>query len=83
MLILSKSKSLHYCAAGSKPWRYNGEGENMEREDIKFLVQKWWEIYDDESLDYGFDADLNADEAFLAAQLEDGVVKLVTAPPAA
>lgn len=25
---------------------------NMEREDIKILVKKWWEIYDDESLDY-------------------------------
>lgn len=24
----------------------------MEREDIKRLVMKWWEIYDDESLDY-------------------------------
>ena len=24
----------------------------MEREDIKMLVKKWWEIYDEESLDY-------------------------------
>lgn len=24
----------------------------MDREDIKLLVKKWWEIYEDESLDY-------------------------------
>ncbi|KAH9288487.1 hypothetical protein KI387_032604, partial [Taxus chinensis] len=30
-------KFLHYCAA---------------REDIKKLVSKWWEIYNDESLDF-------------------------------
>ncbi|KAM5563997.1 galactinol synthase 2-like [Rosa sericea] len=44
-------KVVHYCAAGSKPWRYTGEEENMEREDIKMLVKKWWDIYDDRSLD--------------------------------
>ena len=37
---------------GSKPWRYTGEEENMDREDIKLLVKKWWDIYNDESLDY-------------------------------
>ena len=36
---------------GSKPWRFTGVEENMEREDIKTLVDKWWEIYNDESLD--------------------------------
>ncbi|KAM1024030.1 hypothetical protein ACFX2I_037236 [Malus domestica] len=24
----------------------------MQREDIKMLVKKWWDIYNDESLDY-------------------------------
>lgn len=24
----------------------------MDREDIKMLVKKWWDIYNDESLDY-------------------------------
>ena len=24
----------------------------MEREDIKMLVKKWWDIYEDPSLDY-------------------------------
>ncbi|OMP08733.1 Glycosyl transferase, family 8 [Corchorus capsularis] len=49
---LDKIKVAHYCAAGSKPWRYTGEEENMQREDIKILVKRWWEIYEDESLDY-------------------------------
>lgn len=49
---IDKVKVVHYCAAGSKPWRYTGEEENMEREDIKKLVKKWCEIYEDETLDY-------------------------------
>nr|XP_028952390.1 galactinol synthase 2-like [Malus domestica] len=49
---LDKVKVVHYCAAGSKPWRYTGKEEHMEREDIKMLVKKWWDIYDDTSLHY-------------------------------
>ncbi|GFY91579.1 galactinol synthase 1 [Actinidia rufa] len=49
---LEKVKVVHYCAAGSKPWKYTGKEDNMEREDIKVLVAKWWNIYDDESLDF-------------------------------
>lgn len=49
---VGKVKVVHYCAAGSKPWRYTGKEENMEREDIKMLVKNWWDIYEDESLDY-------------------------------
>ncbi|KAF4395531.1 hypothetical protein G4B88_010995 [Cannabis sativa] len=45
-------KVAHYCAAGSKPWRFTGKEANMDREDINILVAKWWEIYNDESLDY-------------------------------
>lgn len=45
-------KVVHYCAAGSKPWRYTGKEANMEREDIKMLVDKWWDIYNDDSLDF-------------------------------
>ncbi|KAG6417801.1 hypothetical protein SASPL_119994 [Salvia splendens] len=48
---LDRVKVVHYCAAGSKPWRYTGEEENMQREDIKMLVNKWWDIYNDHSLD--------------------------------
>nr|GEX37635.1 galactinol synthase 2 [Tanacetum cinerariifolium] len=49
---LEKVKVVHYCADGSKPWRYTGKEVNMDREDIKMLVKKWWDIYNDESLDY-------------------------------
>ncbi|KAH9320589.1 hypothetical protein KI387_015228 [Taxus chinensis] len=52
---LDKVKVVHYCAAGSKPWRYTGKEANMQREDIKLLVQKWWDIYDDKSLDFNPD----------------------------
>ncbi|KAL9233459.1 hypothetical protein vseg_008458 [Gypsophila vaccaria] len=51
-VVLDDVKVVHYCAAGSKPWRYTGKEENMEREDIKMLVKKWWDIYEDETLDY-------------------------------
>ncbi|KAL1804445.1 hypothetical protein ACET3Z_033092 [Daucus carota] len=49
---LEEVKVVHYCAAGSKPWRYTGKEANMDREDIKMLVAKWWDIYNDESLDF-------------------------------
>ncbi|KAF8039329.1 hypothetical protein BT93_B1764 [Corymbia citriodora subsp. variegata] len=49
---VEQAKVVHYCAAGSKPWRYTGQEENMQREDIKMLVKKWWDIYDDEALNY-------------------------------
>ncbi|GMI74990.1 hypothetical protein HRI_001168300 [Hibiscus trionum] len=37
---------------GSKPWRYTGKEDNMQREDIRMLVAKWWDIYNDPSLDF-------------------------------
>ncbi|GLJ12510.1 hypothetical protein SUGI_0192380 [Cryptomeria japonica] len=49
---LDKVKVVQYCADGSKPWRYKGKKENMEREDVKMLVKKWWEIYNDPTLDF-------------------------------
>ncbi|GLU03093.1 hypothetical protein SLE2022_203110 [Rubroshorea leprosula] len=49
---LDKVKVVHYCVAGSKPWRYTGKEDNMDRQDIKMLVAKWWDIYNDESLDF-------------------------------
>ncbi|XP_047334048.1 galactinol synthase 1-like [Impatiens glandulifera] len=55
---LEKVKVVHYCAAGSKPWRYTGKGENMQREDIKMLVKKWWDIYNDDTLDYNYNKPL-------------------------
>ncbi|KAL0459803.1 UNVERIFIED_CONTAM: Galactinol synthase 1 [Sesamum latifolium] len=49
---LNQVKVVHYCAAGSKPWRYTGKEDNMQREDIKMLVKKWWDVYNDDTLDY-------------------------------
>ncbi|CAH2057674.1 unnamed protein product [Thlaspi arvense] len=89
---LDKVKVVHYCAAGSKPWRYTGKEANMEREDIKMLVNKWWEIYNDDSLDYKKSvavADLERESGlvnlkpFITALTEVERVKYVTAPSAA
>lgn len=86
---LDKVKVVHYCAAGSKPWRYTGKEENMDREDIKMLIKKWWDIYDDVSLDYKnsnvvatVDGEVEANK-FMAALSEAGVVHYKTAPSAA
>ncbi|KAL0371573.1 UNVERIFIED_CONTAM: Galactinol synthase 1 [Sesamum angustifolium] len=49
---LDQVKVVHYCAAGSKPWRYTAKEDNMQREDIKMLVKKWWDVYNDDTLDY-------------------------------
>ncbi|XP_030504658.2 galactinol synthase 2 [Cannabis sativa] len=94
---LDQVKVVHYCAAGSKPWRYTGEEENMDREDIKMLVKKWWDIYNDESLDYkktttpGVELPPNGTitteqanlQAFLEALSGAGGVPRVKAPSAA
>ena len=89
---LQEVKVVHYCAAGSKPWRYTGEEENMEREDIKMLVKKWRDIYNDESLDYkktvarpelGAGRERESLQAFLDALSEAGIVNPVRTPSAA
>ncbi|KAG7969447.1 hypothetical protein I3843_07G031600 [Carya illinoinensis] len=89
---LDKVKVVHYCASESKPWRYTGEEQNMDREDIKMLVKKWWDIYNDESLDYknsvaSGEVEARAEQknlqAFLAALSEAGVIRYIPAPPAA
>uniref|UniRef100_A0A2N9FG13 Hexosyltransferase n=1 Tax=Fagus sylvatica TaxID=28930 RepID=A0A2N9FG13_FAGSY len=71
-----KVKVVHYCADGSKPWRYTGEEVNMDREDIKMLVQKWWDIYNDESLDY--QNTLASVEASVGAE-KNGLKRFLTA----
>lgn len=92
---LEKVKVVHYCAAGSKPWRYTGEEVNMDREDIKMLVEKWWEIYNDETLDYIKRPAVISGAAATAGEAENGgglktvlsgttgMVKYITAPSAA
>jgi len=54
----------------------------MDREDIKTLVKKWWEIYEDETLDYNNNNSVNV-ERFSSALLEAGGIPLVSAPSAA
>lgn len=49
VIELDKIKVVHYCAAGSKPWMFTGEEANMDRKDINMLVNKWWDIYNDDS----------------------------------
>lgn len=81
---LDEVKVVHYCANGSKPWRYTGKEENMDREDIKMLVKKWVDIYNDESLDYKSEAEAPKRlQPFRAALTEAGVLHYVTAPSAA
>ncbi|KAL3749947.1 hypothetical protein ACJRO7_010991 [Eucalyptus globulus] len=86
---LDKVKVVHYCAAGSKPWRYTGEEQHMDRDDIKMLVKNWWDIYDDESLDYknivARDAAAKQTkwDRFLAALAEAEAFRFITAPSAA
>lgn len=78
---------------GSKPWRYTGKEENMQREDIKMLVNKWWDIYNDESLNYKKivvqnegAVEAGALQPLIAAAVTEGnarAVKYVAAPSAA
>ncbi|WCJ43083.1 galactinol synthase 1 [Euphorbia peplus] len=85
-IAFDKVKVVHYCAAGSKPWRYTGEEPNMDREDIKLLVKKWWDIYNDESLDYKAAIKGGVDggrKPLLAALSEARAVQYFTAPSAA
>ncbi|KAL4575274.1 hypothetical protein LXL04_022116 [Taraxacum kok-saghyz] len=50
---LGKVKVVHYtCAGEAKPWRVTGTEEIMDRKEVKMLVDKWWDIYDDVDLDY-------------------------------
>ncbi|KAJ9154645.1 hypothetical protein P3X46_027963 [Hevea brasiliensis] len=80
-----KVKVVHYCADGAKPWRYTGKEVNMEREDIKLLVKKWWDIYEDESLDYknAVPADHGKLGSIIVAFTEEEVVHQRSAPSAA
>ncbi|KAI8021654.1 Galactinol synthase 1 [Camellia lanceoleosa] len=84
---LEKVKVVHYCAAGSKPWRYTGKEVNMDREDIKMLVAKWWDVYNDESLDFKAEDPSPEGETFLMpsimASMPEPEVSYIPAPSAA
>jgi len=55
----------------------------MEREDIKILVKKWWEIYEDETLNYNNDNSVNVERLSSALSEAGGNIPLVSAPSAA
>lgn len=84
---LEKVKVVHYCAAGSKPWRYTGKEVNMDREDIKMLVAKWWDVYNDESLDFKAEDPSPEGETFLMpsimASMPEPEISYIPAPSAA
>ncbi|EEF37002.1 galactinol synthase 1 [Ricinus communis] len=86
---VQKVKVAHYCAAGSKPWRYTGKEANMEREDIKMLVAKWWNIYNDESLDLQPATSVTTaeEETFsrtsIMASMPEPIISYIPAPSAA
>ncbi|KAL9246504.1 hypothetical protein vseg_020030 [Gypsophila vaccaria] len=85
---LDKVKVVHYCAAGSKPWRYTGKEPNMDRKDIKMLVQKWKDIYNDESLDYKLEdpipeADDFTRSTMIMVNMPEPIVSYISAPSAA
>ncbi|KAF5746599.1 galactinol synthase 1 [Tripterygium wilfordii] len=86
---LDQVKVVHYCADGSKPWRFTGKEANMEREDIKMLVQKWWDVYNDESLDFNAEnsSATEAAETFskpsIMASMPEPVISFIPAPSAA
>ncbi|CAN6453097.1 unnamed protein product [Victoria cruziana] len=86
-VVLEKVKVVHYCAAGSKPWGYTGKEANMNREDVKMLVSKWWDIYNDESLDFKRGTSVQEGEilmsAALMADMPESAFKFIRAPSAA
>lgn len=55
---IEKVKVAHYCATGSKPWRFTGKEVNMDRQDVRMLVEKWRSVYEDKTLDYYASSDL-------------------------
>ncbi|KAH9321012.1 hypothetical protein KI387_015651, partial [Taxus chinensis] len=52
METLMSTAPTPFAEQGSKPWKFTGKEPNMQREDILKLVKKWWEIYNDESVDF-------------------------------
>ncbi|KAM7253895.1 hypothetical protein ACFE04_031577 [Oxalis oulophora] len=77
---LEEVKVVHYCAAGSKPWRFTGVEQNMDREDIKLLVKKWWDIYENASLDYeATDPEAEPMLKKLLSAPSDGIIKAPSA----
>lgn len=92
---LNKNIDTHFLVSVSDPqnvlqplktswhyhWVWTAQQLNMDREDIKMLVKKWWDIYEDETLDYNNNS-VNV-ERFTSALLDAGGFQFVPAPSAA
>ena len=59
----------------------------MDREDIKMLVKKWWDIYNDESLDFKGENPVSEEETFskssIMASMPEPTISYIRAPTAA
>lgn len=59
----------------------------MDREDIKNLVANWWDIYNDESLDYKTENPVTEEETFsrssIMASMPEPAISYIPAPSAA
>lgn len=60
----------------------------MDREDIKMLVKKWWDVYEDASLDYKADESNSAQEETFSkpsilAAMPEPEISYIPAPSAA
>ena len=59
----------------------------MEREDIKMLVAKWWDIYNDKSLDFKAEDSVPEGEGFsrpsIMASMPEPAISYIPAPSAA
>ena len=61
---------------------------NMDREDIKVLVKKWWDIYNDESLDFKAEEDRvpegeTCSRSPIIASISESEISYIPAPSAA
>lgn len=72
---------------GSKPWRYTGKEANMDRADIKMLIAKWWQVYNDKSLDFKAEDSVPEGEGFsrpsILASMPEPAMSYIPAPSAA
>jgi inositol 3-alpha-galactosyltransferase len=60
----------------------------MDREDIKMLVAKWWDIYNDESLDFNGENSAPEEETIFSrssilSSMPEPAISYVPAPTAA
>ncbi|KAI5067202.1 hypothetical protein GOP47_0017730 [Adiantum capillus-veneris] len=72
---LETVKVVHYCAPGSKPWRFTGKEEHMDMDAVRRLVEKWWNVYEDKPMDYPALSNMSGGhvQQLLSAHLTHGI----------